>query len=86
MRQQRRRRRKCPRQYALGYEHRFVRKPNYPNRSFAFATPAPTIFVVYVTISSKDDEELEAFNMDLEWLRREDFTTFSKVVVGDFNT
>ncbi|XGW30151.1 hypothetical protein V3C99_009282 [Haemonchus contortus] len=46
--------------------------------------PALTIFVAYVPTSSYEEEELEAFYMDLERLYREDHTFF-KVIVGDFN-
>ncbi|XGW24371.1 hypothetical protein V3C99_006072 [Haemonchus contortus] len=46
--------------------------------------PALTIFVAYAPTSSYEEEELEAFYMDLERLYREDHTFF-KVIVGDFN-
>uniref|UniRef100_A0A7I4XU33 Endo/exonuclease/phosphatase domain-containing protein n=1 Tax=Haemonchus contortus TaxID=6289 RepID=A0A7I4XU33_HAECO len=46
--------------------------------------PALTIFVAYTPTSSYEEEELEAFYMDLERLYREDHTIF-KVIVGDFN-
>nr|CDJ92425.1 Endonuclease exonuclease phosphatase domain containing protein [Haemonchus contortus] len=46
--------------------------------------PALTVFVAYVPTSSYDEEELEAFYMDLEKLYREGHTFF-KVIVGDFN-
>ncbi|VDO22159.1 unnamed protein product [Haemonchus placei] len=88
MRQERRRRRRCPRQYALDHEHRFVRKLNSPNRTFAIRKMlrriALTIFVAYAPTSSYEEEDLEAFYMDLERFYREDHTFF-KVVVGDFN-
>nr|CDJ93569.1 Endonuclease exonuclease phosphatase domain containing protein [Haemonchus contortus] len=45
--------------------------------------PALTIFVAYAPTSSYEEEELEAFYMDLERLYREDHTFF-KVIVGDF--
>uniref|UniRef100_A0A7I4XVX9 Endo/exonuclease/phosphatase domain-containing protein n=1 Tax=Haemonchus contortus TaxID=6289 RepID=A0A7I4XVX9_HAECO len=45
---------------------------------------ALTIFVAYAPTSSYDEEELEAFYMDLERLYREDHAFF-KVIVGDFN-
>ncbi|VDM59722.1 unnamed protein product [Angiostrongylus costaricensis] len=45
--------------------------------------PALTI-VVHTPPSSDDEEEVEAFNMDLEMFYREDHTFF-KVVIGDFN-
>uniref|UniRef100_W6NCY2 Endonuclease exonuclease phosphatase domain containing protein n=1 Tax=Haemonchus contortus TaxID=6289 RepID=W6NCY2_HAECO len=48
------------------------------------STPALTVFVVYAPTSSHDEEELEAFYMDLEKLYREDHTFF-KVILGDFN-
>ncbi|VDO82112.1 unnamed protein product [Haemonchus placei] len=53
-----------------GHEHRFVRKLGYPNRTFANEK------------MRYDEEELEAFYMDLESLYREDHTFF-KVIVGD---
>ncbi|VDM63938.1 unnamed protein product [Angiostrongylus costaricensis] len=43
-----------------------------------------TIFVVYSATASYDEEEVEAFYMDLEKFYREDHTFF-KVIVGDFN-
>uniref|UniRef100_A0A0K0CWE1 Endo/exonuclease/phosphatase domain-containing protein n=1 Tax=Angiostrongylus cantonensis TaxID=6313 RepID=A0A0K0CWE1_ANGCA len=46
--------------------------------------PASTIFVVYVPTSNYDEEEVEAFNMDLEKLFKEDHTFF-KVIIGDSN-
>ncbi|XGW33214.1 hypothetical protein V3C99_017577 [Haemonchus contortus] len=46
--------------------------------------PALNIFVAYAPTSSYEEEELEAFYMDLERLYREDHT-FYKVIVGDFN-
>uniref|UniRef100_A0A0K0CYN4 Endo/exonuclease/phosphatase domain-containing protein n=1 Tax=Angiostrongylus cantonensis TaxID=6313 RepID=A0A0K0CYN4_ANGCA len=45
------------------------------------STPALTIFVVYAPTSNYDEEEVEAFYMDLERFYREDHT-FS---IGDFN-
>ncbi|VDO27396.1 unnamed protein product [Haemonchus placei] len=48
------------------------------------STPAPTIFGAYAPTSSYEEEELEAFFMDLERLYREDHTSF-KGIVGDFN-
>nr|CDJ84528.1 Endonuclease exonuclease phosphatase domain containing protein [Haemonchus contortus] len=47
------------------------------------STTALTVFVVYAPTSSYDEEELEAFYMDLEKLYRE-YHTFFKVIVGDF--
>lgn len=46
--------------------------------------PALTIFVAYAPTSSYDEDEVEAFYMDLEKFYREDHT-FYKVIVGDFN-
>ncbi|KAJ1355672.1 hypothetical protein KIN20_013166 [Parelaphostrongylus tenuis] len=46
--------------------------------------PALTIFVAYAPTSSYDEDEVEAFYMDLEKFFREDHTFF-KVIVGDFN-
>ncbi|VDO36611.1 unnamed protein product [Haemonchus placei] len=43
-----------------------------------------TIFVAYAATPSYEEEELEAYYMDLERLHREDHTFF-KVIVGDFN-
>ncbi|KAK6763141.1 hypothetical protein RB195_023754 [Necator americanus] len=48
-------------------------------------TPALTIFVAYVPTSSyEEEEEVEAFCMDLEKFYREDHA-FYKVIIGDFN-
>ncbi|KAK6765313.1 hypothetical protein RB195_025301 [Necator americanus] len=47
-------------------------------------TPALTIFVAYAPTSSYDEEEVEAFYMDLEKFYREDHA-FCKVITGDFN-
>ncbi|VDM55945.1 unnamed protein product [Angiostrongylus costaricensis] len=46
--------------------------------------PALTTFVAYAPTSSYDEEEAEAFYMDLEKFYRED-QTFFKVIIGDFN-
>ena len=43
-----------------------------------------TIFIAYAPTSSYDEDEVEAFYMDLEKFFREDHTFF-KVIVGDFN-
>ncbi|VDM64602.1 unnamed protein product [Angiostrongylus costaricensis] len=43
-----------------------------------------TIFVVYAPASNYDEEEVEAFYMDLEKFNREDHRFF-KVITGDFN-
>uniref|UniRef100_A0A0K0D6G5 Craniofacial development protein 2-like n=1 Tax=Angiostrongylus cantonensis TaxID=6313 RepID=A0A0K0D6G5_ANGCA len=48
------------------------------------STPALTIFAVYAPTSNYDEEEVEAFNMDLERFYREDHTFF-KVIIGGFN-
>ncbi|XGW33804.1 hypothetical protein V3C99_017899 [Haemonchus contortus] len=48
------------------------------------STPSLTIFVAYAPTSSYEEEELEAFYMDLERLYREDHTFF-KVIDVDFN-
>nr|CDJ80522.1 endonuclease-reverse transcriptase [Haemonchus contortus] len=48
------------------------------------STPALTIFVAYAPTSNYEEEELEAFYMDLERLYIEDHTFF-KVIVGDYN-
>uniref|UniRef100_A0A0K0CUC6 Endo/exonuclease/phosphatase domain-containing protein n=1 Tax=Angiostrongylus cantonensis TaxID=6313 RepID=A0A0K0CUC6_ANGCA len=42
------------------------------------------VFVVYAPTSNYDEEEVEAFYMDLERFYREDHTFF-KVIIGDFN-
>ncbi|KAK6754706.1 hypothetical protein RB195_013597 [Necator americanus] len=47
-------------------------------------TPAVTIFVAYAPKSSYEEEEVEAFYMDLEKFYREDHA-FYKVIIGDFN-
>uniref|UniRef100_A0A7I4Z723 Reverse transcriptase domain-containing protein n=1 Tax=Haemonchus contortus TaxID=6289 RepID=A0A7I4Z723_HAECO len=44
------------------------------------STPALTIFVAYAPTSSYEEEELEAFYMDLERLYREDHTFFKVIV------
>ena len=46
------------------------------------STPALTVFVAYAPTSSYDDDELEAFHMDLEKFYREDHT-FYNVIVRD---
>ncbi|ETN68216.1 hypothetical protein NECAME_05697 [Necator americanus] len=46
-------------------------------------TPALTIFVTYAPTSSYDEEEVEAFYLDLEKFYRED-NAFYNVIVGDF--
>ncbi|ETN70869.1 hypothetical protein NECAME_14470 [Necator americanus] len=48
-------------------------------------TSALTIFVAYSPTSSYDEEEVEAFYMDLKKFYRENHI-FCKVIVGDFNT
>ncbi|KAK6742635.1 hypothetical protein RB195_010097 [Necator americanus] len=47
-------------------------------------TPALTIFVAYATTSSYEEEEVEAFYMDLEKFYREEHA-FYKIIIGDFN-
>ncbi|KAK6734325.1 hypothetical protein RB195_017853 [Necator americanus] len=47
-------------------------------------TPTLTIFVAYAPTSSYEEEEVEAFYMDLEKFYREDHA-FYKVIIGDFN-
>uniref|UniRef100_A0A158P6T3 Endonuclease/exonuclease/phosphatase domain-containing protein n=1 Tax=Angiostrongylus cantonensis TaxID=6313 RepID=A0A158P6T3_ANGCA len=46
--------------------------------------PALPIFVVYAPTSNYNEEEVEAFYIDLERFYREDHTFF-KVIIGDFN-
>ncbi|VDO37176.1 unnamed protein product [Haemonchus placei] len=48
------------------------------------STPALTIFVAYAPTSNYEQEELEAFYIDVKGLYREDHTSF-KVIAGDFN-
>ncbi|KAK6749343.1 hypothetical protein RB195_001760 [Necator americanus] len=48
------------------------------------STPTLTIFIAYAPTSSYDEEEVEAFYMDLEKFYREDHG-FYKVIIGDFN-
>ncbi|KAK6733430.1 hypothetical protein RB195_017269 [Necator americanus] len=60
-----------------------------PNRTSADEkmcgpTKALTIFVAYAPTSSYEEEEVEAFYMDLEKFYREDHA-FYKVIIGDFN-
>ncbi|VDM54941.1 unnamed protein product [Angiostrongylus costaricensis] len=45
---------------------------------------ALTIFVAYTPPSNYDEEEVQAFYMDLEEFYREDHTFF-KAIIGDFN-
>uniref|UniRef100_A0A7I4Z5L3 Endonuclease exonuclease phosphatase domain containing protein n=1 Tax=Haemonchus contortus TaxID=6289 RepID=A0A7I4Z5L3_HAECO len=71
MRQQRRRRRRCPRQYAPGHEHRFVQ---------AYQAEAN----VCDSHQHQATKRSCRIDMDLERLYREDHTFF-KVIVGDFN-
>ncbi|ETN74679.1 hypothetical protein NECAME_12811 [Necator americanus] len=47
-------------------------------------TPVLTIFVAYATTSSYEEEEVEAFYMDLEKFYREEHA-FYKIIIGDFN-
>ncbi|KAK6730855.1 hypothetical protein RB195_007366 [Necator americanus] len=47
-------------------------------------TPALTIFVAYAPTSSYEEEEVEAFYIDLEKFYREDHA-FYKDLIGDFN-
>ncbi|KAK6756087.1 hypothetical protein RB195_014463 [Necator americanus] len=47
-------------------------------------TPALTIFIAYAPTSRCEEEEVEAFYMDLEKFYREDHA-FYKVIIGDFN-
>uniref|UniRef100_A0A0K0D7W0 Endo/exonuclease/phosphatase domain-containing protein n=1 Tax=Angiostrongylus cantonensis TaxID=6313 RepID=A0A0K0D7W0_ANGCA len=49
------------------------------------STPALTIFVVYAPTSNYDEEEVEAFYMNLEKFYSEDHTFF-KVIIGEFNS
>uniref|UniRef100_A0A0N4WDK5 Endo/exonuclease/phosphatase domain-containing protein n=1 Tax=Haemonchus placei TaxID=6290 RepID=A0A0N4WDK5_HAEPC len=60
---------------------RLVRKLNNPNRTFA-TKKMWLIFVAYSPTSSYEEEELEAFFIDLERIYKEDHTFF-KVIVGD---
>uniref|UniRef100_A0A0K0DHD4 Craniofacial development protein 2-like n=1 Tax=Angiostrongylus cantonensis TaxID=6313 RepID=A0A0K0DHD4_ANGCA len=46
--------------------------------------PALTIFVVYGPTPNYEEEQVEAFYMDLEKFYKEDYTFF-KVIIGDFN-
>ncbi|VDL71598.1 unnamed protein product [Nippostrongylus brasiliensis] len=55
-----------------------------PPRHRTGSTPSLTVFVVYAPTSHYNDEEVEAFHMELEKLYEEDYT-FYKVIVGDFN-
>ncbi|KAK6757994.1 hypothetical protein RB195_015675 [Necator americanus] len=49
------------------------------------STPALTIFVAYALTSSyEEEEEVEAFHMDLEKFYREDHA-FYKIIISDFN-
>ncbi|VDO73917.1 unnamed protein product [Heligmosomoides polygyrus] len=88
MRQQGSRRRWCPRQHTLGHEHRFVRilttRIGRLRLKRCSSVPALTVFVAYAPTSDYDDEEVEAFHVELEKFYKEDHT-FYKVIVGDFN-
>ncbi|EYC30246.1 hypothetical protein Y032_0005g2538 [Ancylostoma ceylanicum] len=46
--------------------------------------PALTVFLAYAPTSSYDEDEIEAFYMDLEKFYRGDHT-FYKVIVSEFN-
>ncbi|VDP52225.1 unnamed protein product [Heligmosomoides polygyrus] len=48
------------------------------------SVPALTVFVAYAPTSDYDDEEVEAFYVELEKFYKKDHT-FYKVIVGDFN-
>ncbi|VDO69867.1 unnamed protein product [Heligmosomoides polygyrus] len=48
------------------------------------SVPALTVFVAYAPTSDYDDEEVEAFYVELEKFYKED-RTFYKVIAGDFN-
>ncbi|VDO53879.1 unnamed protein product [Haemonchus placei] len=63
------------------YESLTIRIGRLRSRSMAQPHVQPS---AYAPTSSYDEEELEAFYMDLEKLYREDHT-FLKVIVGDFN-
>ncbi|KAK6734883.1 hypothetical protein RB195_018210 [Necator americanus] len=47
-------------------------------------TPALTIFVAYAPTSSYEEEEVEAFYMDLEKFYREEYAVY-KVIISDLN-
>uniref|UniRef100_A0A0K0CXP8 Endonuclease/exonuclease/phosphatase domain-containing protein n=1 Tax=Angiostrongylus cantonensis TaxID=6313 RepID=A0A0K0CXP8_ANGCA len=87
MRQKRSRRRQRSRPHEFVHEHRFIRTAYNANRMFTKrcgSIPALTIFVIYAATSNYDEQEVEAFYMDLEKFYREDHTFF-KVIIGDFN-
>ncbi|VDM56027.1 unnamed protein product [Angiostrongylus costaricensis] len=73
----------------LSSTHRFIQATNNPNRTFTIKEMwinrcGFTIFVVSAQTSSYDEEEVEAFHMNMEKLYRED-NTFFKVIIGDLN-
>uniref|UniRef100_A0A0K0CZV1 Endo/exonuclease/phosphatase domain-containing protein n=1 Tax=Angiostrongylus cantonensis TaxID=6313 RepID=A0A0K0CZV1_ANGCA len=76
------------RQHEFVHEHRFIGRTYNPNRRFTikdmFINTGLTVFVVYAPTSTYDEEEVEAFYMDLEKFYREDHKFF-KVIIGDFN-
>ncbi|KAK6726985.1 hypothetical protein RB195_004968 [Necator americanus] len=76
------------RQHEYDKEHRLFRTTYDPNRTSRMRrcgpTPALTMFVAYPPTSSYEEEEVEAFYMDLEKFFREDHAFF-KVIIGDSN-
>ncbi|VDP45636.1 unnamed protein product [Heligmosomoides polygyrus] len=78
MRQQGSRRRWCPRQHALGHEHRFVLVSTTRIGRLRLKRCG------YAPTSDCDNEEVETFYVEVEKLYKEDHT-FYKVIVGDFN-
>ncbi|VDO19485.1 unnamed protein product [Heligmosomoides polygyrus] len=61
----------------LFYDNTLINRATATNRSL-------TVFVAYAPTSDYDDEDVEAFYVELEKFYKEDHT-FYKVIVGDFN-
>ncbi|VDO75259.1 unnamed protein product [Heligmosomoides polygyrus] len=79
MRRQGRRRRWCPRQHALTTRIRYLRMKR------CGSVPALTVFDAYAPTSDYENEEVEAFYVEMGKFYKEDHS-FYKVIVGVFNT
>ncbi|VDO85574.1 unnamed protein product [Heligmosomoides polygyrus] len=87
MRQQGSRRRWCPNTHLAmnidSYES-LTRRIGCMRLKRCGSEPTLTVFVAYAPTSDYNDEEVEAFYVELEKFYKEDHT-FYKVIVGDFN-